>query len=166
MDWKKIDLFPKGPAGVEARWRERDGIVYCYIQGSDHWIDWFHHFLPFAKAREIGAGKIIANQLRKHGTRFVIGGHSLGGAIAVVVGYLLRSSNIEVSVFAYGGKRAPCSTSWLDVAVVKSGDIVPCLPPWRPKYKNIFYIPGWVPFWKAHAPKMYYDIQRSHGLRD
>ena len=161
--WERIDLWPKGPAGVEARWRKDEYTAYCFIGGSDHWIDWIHHILPGAKTREIIAGECIANRLKYEGPDFVIGGHSLGGAVASVVTNRLRGLGFRVTCYVYGAKRPPEKTGNIS-SYINRGDIVPYLFPWRPKHINP-YIRGKFSF-KAHGPRTYYDLMVSHKLRE
>ena len=41
-----IDLWPKGKAGVEARWVQNIDTLYLLIYGTDSRFDWVLHFLP------------------------------------------------------------------------------------------------------------------------
>jgi hypothetical protein len=163
VDWKKIDLWPEGPAGVEARYRIQDGVCYCFISGSDHWLDWVHHFLPRAQIREIDAGWKLAQQLRAvECDRFVIGGHSLGGVIAEICACILYMIR-PVMVYTFGSKRGYVKFHKC-VHYRRKGDIVPFLPPWRPKLKCTVF-GKWMPFWMAHRPKVYENLMKEAGLK-
>jgi len=85
VDWIKIDLWPHGRAGIDARFRTTATDLYLYIEGTNHPLDWLHHVTPFAKAREFDAGRRLYKKILPYiGARRVhIGGHSLGGAIAL-----------------------------------------------------------------------------------
>lgn len=171
MTWNKIDLWPEGPAGVEAKWRRDGETVYCYIYGSDHVLDWLHHFLPRAKLREIIAGDVIALKLAEivKDKDVRIGGHSLGGAIAgVVADTLVNGQEFDpkhVSLFTFGAKRCPWKCIPFGTHYRHRGDAVPFLPPWRPAYKLMQVFGKWSFPWKAHGPATYYDAMSMHGFR-
>ncbi len=160
-DWKKIDLWPDGPAGVEARYRVQGGVCYCFIRGSDHWADWLHHILPGAYGREVLAGILVAKKLMDiHCDQYVIGGHSLGGVIAIICADTLGK---HVKLFTFGTKRDKIKVN-TGTHYRHRGDIVPFLPPWMPKIEcEVFG--EWMPFWKAHEPKQYYELMEKVGLR-
>jgi hypothetical protein len=175
--WERIDLWPKGPAGVEARWRRDGDTVYCFIGGSDHWIDWLHHVIPGAWKRELWAAQKIADIIadknglhnKSDGIKIVIGGHSLGGAIACIVAeFLLHEywTIYELDLYTYGAKRLRWKTTAKGEHYRHRGDIVPYLPPWMPKYQDVKPYGSWMPFWKAHGPRTYYDLMVSHKLRE
>lgn len=169
--WNEIDLWPIGPAGIEARWRADGGTLYCFIEGSNHWADWLHHVVWGASARETIAGLRIASDLYGLGCKmsigtYVIGGHSLGGSIASVVTLALRERGVGgVSCHVFGAKRRPRSGDGRVKIYVRKGDIVPLLPPWRKAYKQQEFFGSITWPWVAHQPKQYYDIQREKGFR-
>lgn len=165
MEWSRIDLFPSGKAGIEAKWRVEDGDVYCFIGGSDHWVDWLHHFLPGSEEREIICAAWIETVIRGKGKAYFIGGHSVGGAIASVIGDMLRYEGCEVYTRSFGGKRPIKGTEDVAINYRHRGDIVPFLPPWRPAYKMQPVIERWLPFWKAHGPSTYYEAMEECGFR-
>lgn len=170
MTWNKIDLWPEGPAGVEAKWRRDGETVYCYIYGSDHVLDWLHHFLPGAKTREIKAGNKLAEKLMHilKGASLHIGGHSLGGSIACIVADLVYSNSggaTKAHLFTFGAKRCPWKYIPFGTHYHHRGDMVPFLPPWRPAYKLIQVFGKWNFPWKAHGPATYYDAMSMHGFR-
>lgn len=151
-----IDLGPAGKAGIEARTWSDDSARYCYIAGSDHWRDWLHHVLPGARRREIAAARAIVDAIYSRDVvAFYVGGHSLGGAVAQIVSSILTALGAQVHCYSYGGKRAPRRYSFPDTKSYRhAGDIVPFLPPWRPKIDSI-RIGTWKPFWLAHQPREY-----------
>lgn len=166
MRWNKLDMFPSGKAGIEARWREDDGDIYCFIGGSDHWVDWLHHFLPGSREREIVCGLYLASFFkRKIKNAMYIGGHSVGGVVASLAGQVLRDEGYDVYTWVFGGKRPLKGTEECAVSFRRRGDIVPFLPPWRPGYKYQNVVGEWMPFWKAHGPGTYYELMGDTGFR-
>lgn len=162
----KIDLPPVGPSGIEARTWAKNGTRYCYVAGSDHWRDWLHHVTPGAKRREIEAAATIAGRLYEPGvSRYVIGGHSLGGAVAEAVACNLRAISATVECYTFGGKRSPLPFAGA-VHYRNRGDIIPFLPPWRTPHSEDVLIGRWTLwFWKAHSPRTYDEVRRKHGLK-
>ncbi len=165
MDWIKIDLWPKGKAGIEAKYRIEGDTLYCFVLGSNHPMDWLHHIIPGAAKRELEAGRNIMRELHDviGVRRLVIGGHSLGAAVAVVVGSLM-SYYCPVEVCVFGGKRTAWAETVPYAAYRHKGDIVPFFPPWRPKYENAVF-GKWRPPWKAHGPQTYHKKMKEKGLR-
>ena len=171
MVWNKIDLFPAGKSGFDAKWRidedRRDVIVF--IGGSDHWSDWLHHFTPGAKKREIEAAEAIFEVIREKvedAISVFIGGHSVGGVIACCLGEMTQhKAQTPTYVCLFGSKRI-----WWNPEVdmehyVRRGDIVPLLPPWRREYRKLIVYGKRLPFWKAHGPSTYYPEMEMLGLR-
>lgn len=160
----KIDLPPKGKAGIEAKLLA-PGVVW--IHGSDHWRDWLHHVLPGAKRREIEAAEAIVKAVyTPKVNRWVIGGHSLGGCVAGMVAVLLMEKGLYVECYTFGGKRVPWR--WVDIATTHyrhRGDLVPFFPPWRTPHAEETLIGNWAWPWKAHGPETYDAVRRKHGLK-
>lgn len=76
-EWTKIDLWPDGKAGVEARYKDTDVARFVYIGGSDHWRYWLHHITPGAKAREVRWARELYDAVIDPEIHvYVIGGHS------------------------------------------------------------------------------------------
>ena len=164
--WNKIDLWPSGKAGIEARWRVENGDLYCFIGGSDHWVDWIHHFLPGSKRRELMCGMRLARALRpKIKESVFIGGHSVGGVVASLVARMFEDEGEEVYAITFGGKRPLEGTEDAVISYRHRGDIVPFFPPWRKRYKHEMRIGKWMPFWKAHGPATYYEAMEIYGFR-
>jgi len=164
-----IDLGPAGKSGVEARIYPRKTGYMIHVLGTDHWRDWLHHVTPFARRREWQAAeKIIAALVelgiakRDEGWSYtpgddvVISGHSWGGCIAAMVATIL-----VIPCYIYGGKRSPrkgLTRYYATRAYRHRGDIVPFLPPWRPRYTDevVFGIWGWP--WEAHGLSSYREV--------
>jgi len=161
----KIDLWPKGSAGVEARWIVDGDTLYVLIYGTDSRFDWILHFLPgWGEIAEILYGVALADQLalkiKEYGEvkLVTIYGHSWGGAIAPITADTLQNTFKGLQVCTVGlGAKMPAVSS-LTYRFVHRGDIVPYLTPWRvwwAKRKRMFLgmkivIGKWKPFWKAH----------------
>jgi hypothetical protein len=69
-----------------------------------------------------------------------------------------------VSLRTYGGKRPPRGYEYLGAHYRHLGDIVPFLPPWRPR-QTCIEIGVRLPFWEAHEPRAYYEQMRKDGVR-
>lgn len=134
--WEVIDDHVEGKPGFEARAKRVEDSVYVFVEGTDHWFDWVHHFVPGARRREIRAAEeIVARLLLSNCTRYVVGGLSMGGAIAQIVAAILARRGLMVRCTIYGSKRAPHGYTFPARAVQEVGDAVHLLPPWRPSYK-------------------------------
>lgn len=158
----RIDLGPRGPAGIEAKY---NGDV-LYIVGSDHWRDWAHHILPGARHREASAAIELHKYLGRHKLHpRIVAGHSLGGAVAMILAYLLRENYRTVSCYLFGPKRTPAKYHTVAKVYRHAGDIVPFLPITRRKYQQVTVIGERMPFWKAHGPDTYYSVMESVGVR-
>ena len=148
--------------------RLREGV------GSHPRLASSHH--PVREKREMAAAESLASiidkktrELNTTGILVVIGGHSLGGPVVLLAAeHLIRfSSYFQLSASVFGSKR-PCvkpKVLYYDSYVAK-GDIVPLLPPWRPKLKKATVIGKWKPFWLAHQPKNYEGIMKDLGLKE
>jgi len=166
MEWNKIDLFPSGHAGIEAKWLYEEGDLVCFVGGSDHWVDWLHHFLPGSAQREAVCGLLLAATLRPMIKEAVfIGGHSLGGSVASLVGQIFEDEGEEVYTFAFGGKRPLKGCEKVAINYRHRGDFVPFLPFWRKRYRHEMKIGKWMPFWKAHGPSTYYEAMETYGFK-
>jgi len=160
----KIDLWPKGSAGVEAKYVIDDSILYLLIYGTDSRFDWILHFLPGWDAMaEILYGAVLSNQLAVKINEcpkirnVVIYGHSWGGAIAPIVEDCLRNTFKSLWIYTIGlGPKMPVVGTLL-YRFIHRGDIVPYLTPWRVWFRKLVFkgfkirIGRWKPFWKAHV---------------
>jgi hypothetical protein len=160
----RIDLGREGPEGVEARAWNRDGVLYCYVVGSDHVRDWLHHVLPGARRRERRAGYELAIELFYQDKPIIIGGHSLGGCIAHIAAGILQTDGLDVTLVTFGGKMPQRTLRFPGTYYRTRGDIVPFLTPFRGFVRHTV-IGKWRPFWRAHEPKEYYEVMRKAGLR-
>jgi len=160
----KIDLWPKGSPGVEARWIVDNDTLYVLIYGTDSRFDWILHFLPkWGEMAEILYGSALADKLAIKINEYtkirnvVIYGHSWGGAIAPIVEDCLINTfkSLRIDTIGLGPKMPVVGT--LLYSFIHRGDIVPYLTPWRVWFrKSVFKgfkvrIGRWKPFWKAHA---------------
>ena len=161
----KIDLWPKGSAGVEARWIIDGDTLYVLIYGTDSRFDWILHFLPgWGELAEILYGVALADQLALKikwcwvVKKAIIYGHSWGGAIAPITADTLQNTFKGLQVCTVGlGAKMPAVSS-LTYRFVHRGDIVPSLTPWRVWAMKRNRVPIGTkivigtrkPFWKAH----------------
>lgn len=153
----KIDLGRSGPAGIEASFE--DGVLF--VGGSNHWRDWAHHFLPGARRREIVAATEIMKIIGALPVR-IVAGHSMGAAVACIVAAELERIGEDVQLYVYGGKRAPRIGATPTKAYRRRGDIVPWLPPWRPRYDNHVFGDR---TWPGDAHNSYYGAMRMDGVK-
>jgi hypothetical protein len=169
-DILNIDLGPDGHAGVEARIYQRQHGYMIHVLGTDHWRDWLHHILPGARKREWQAADQIIAALVEMGIAksdddgwsyipgddVVISGHSWGGCIAAMVATILVAP-----CYIYGGKRSPrkgLTRHYVAQAYRHRGDIVPLLPPWRPRYTDEIVFGKWMWPWEAHKLSNYREV--------
>jgi len=142
---------------------------YVYFFGSDHPLDWIHHVVPFDRLREWLMARRVAKHLLtldEQTMHYIIGGHSLGGAIAAMVTYRLRKWGYLAMGYGFGAKRV--GYPWhdaLNVVYVHEGDIVPKLPPWRKRYAREEVYGERETAWAAHQPSAYHDVEQRHGFR-
>lgn len=160
----KIDMGRKGPLGMDLT--IKNGV--CYIEGTNHWLEWVHHFLPGARRREIAWGVDVANVC--HGVQQMIhtmAGHSIGGTVAIIAaqnmaGYYTGS----LRVLTYGAKRPPRPFDGKGGKHYRiKGDIVPLLPPWRPRLNCAVLDYGKLSPREAHGPRSYHEQMRKDGAR-
>jgi len=162
--WRPFEIGPPGPAGVNGRIREDETTAYIYIDGSDHHADWWHHFLPFARRRERAAAREILRIMPRRSC-YVVGGHSVGGAIAADLAREIAAMGLAVSCYVFGPKRTSRdSVRHVTIAYCQRGDLVPALPPWRPRYR-LSYIGHRMRLPEAHEPREYFVVMDLHGLR-
>jgi len=170
-----IDLGPDGPAGVEARVKSiphpvrRGGhrLTLIWFRGSNHRRDWFHHILPGARRREIQAAREVFNRLNAGANElFIVGGHSLGGALASILSTMLEAEGERVLCYSYGGKRPP--RGYMTGASLcpyrRRGDVVPFLAFWRPAWPAVVKIGEWRAPWNAHPRGGYRRYIEEAGL--
>jgi hypothetical protein len=163
--WKPFQLGPPGPAGVNGRMREDEttDTAYIYIDGSDHAVDWWHHFLPFARRRERAAAREILDIMPRR-SRYVVGGHSVGGAIAADLAREIAAMGLAVKCYVFGPKRTSRdSVRHVTAAYRQRGDLVPYLPPWRKGYRLTTF-GHWMPVIAAHEPREYFVVMARHDL--
>lgn len=122
--------------------------VHVYIYGSNDWVDWFYNLRTM---RSIGdnervnrmdryeAIRVLRWLLHTYQTadRWIINGHSRGGAIAQIVARELMRKGHYTMLTCYGSKRTgnrrfvrALSDGGRPVFVRNRGDLVPYLPPW------------------------------------
>lgn len=167
MSWQKIDLWPEGPAGIEAKYRIEDRVLYCYAHGSNHVLDWLHHVLPGEAERERRGAIELFKRLIRLKDRFdmaTLGGHSLGAPVAIACADMMEHREIPVVCYAFGGKRPLMPYDCLVYAYRHSGDIVPALPPWRQPYRGMAVFGTWTFPWLAHKPERYEQFRQEAGL--
>lgn len=133
-----------GPKGIVVKIHQD----HIYVGGSTHILHWLHHFWPGARRREIECGVELAGIARREGITD-IRGHSVGGCIAQIA-----SRMVSGTCMTWGTKRAPDGYENQGTHYRHHGDIVPLLPPWRPRVDTI-PVGSWRPFWLAHEPREY-----------
>jgi pimeloyl-ACP methyl ester carboxylesterase len=165
--WIPIDIWPKGRAGFDARYRLEDDRLFVYVEGTNHFLDWPHHVMPFSGRREREAAYMIRKRLIDHipGRAVHLAGFSLGGAVAVELARLIAGKK---SLLILGSKRPRWRARLKHMkyrAIRTRGDWVPCLPPWRPRIRRQEKIGRWTPlFWRAHLSPEYKEILRREGF--
>jgi len=147
--------------------READ-IPVIRIHGSNDMKDWVYNFLT---GRTIGGNVrvnrwdryealIVLRQLRaKYGReqRYIIIGHSRGGAIAQIVTWELGRRCVVMRIYGSkrtGNKAFVRQVTECCIAYRHRGDWVPWLPPWYARLPNIVFGP-WLPLGKAHDYNSY-----------
>ena len=162
-DWIDIDIWPKGKAGFDARYRVDGDRLFIYCKGTDHWVDRLHHFAPWAGRRGRQGAEMILRRLIPHLHRreVVVGGYSLGGAVAAELARIIPGSILYIA-----GSKRPRKRIRGDCKALKArGDIVTSLPPWRPRVRNMQKVGRWTwKFWKAHMSGEYQEFLRIAGF--
>ena len=161
--WVDIDIWPKGKAGFDARYRVDEDRLFVYCNGTDHWADWLHHFAPWAGRRQRQGAEMILRRLIPHLHRrnAVIGGYSLGGAVAAELARLIPYSVL----FLAGSKRPRKRIRGNYKALKVRGDVVTALPPWRPRIRGMEKVGRWTPlFWRAHMSEDNREFLRREGF--
>lgn len=151
----KIDMGRKGPLGPDVR--IKNGVLY--IEGTNHWLEWVHHFIPGARRREIKWGEQVASLAVRENVR-IIAGHSVGGTIAMIAAHITNAK-----CYTYGAKRPPRGYYASGKHYRIKADIVPFLPPWRPTFPTITLDYGTMGPIKAHGPRSYYEQMGKDGVR-
>lgn len=151
----KIDMGRKGPLGMDVT--IRGGVVY--IGGSNHVLEWLHHFLPGARRREIRWGREVADIASKRDAH-TIAGHSVGGTVAIIAAHITNAR-----CYTYGAKRPPRGYYTTGKHYRIKGDPVPFLPPWRPALPVITLDYGKLGPVAAHGPASYYEQMREDCVR-
>ena len=139
-----------GPKGIVVKIYDD----HLWIGGSNAWYHWLHHVIPGAKRREIDCGIEVAD-LALELDITDIRGLSVGGCIAQIAAMIIGGR-----CTTYGTKRAPAGYEVAGTHYRHRGDIVPFLPPWRPRIACTT-IGVWRPLWVAHNPKSYREV--LHG---
>jgi len=160
----KIDLFPSGKAGVEAKvfLNPITETAWVLVYGTDSAFDWILHFLPgwgdwIEISYAVALGYRIRKMIKEAGIkRLYLYGHSWGGAIAAIVHEELLEAcpDLEISTTGLGYKKP--IAGMLNLSYRNRGDIVPLLTPWRRGRlygKRLFG--RWKPFWIAHRLSEY-----------
>ena len=160
----KIDMGHKGPLGMDVT--IRNGVLY--LGGSNHWLEWAHHFTPGAAWRERRWARQVVQLIDNTDVMIhTIAGHSVGGTVACLVSEEIPS----ISLITYGAKRPPRGklpphgriTYGKHYAI--KGDIVPSLPPWRKSLPLIELDYGKLNPVEAHGPRSYYEQMEKDGIR-
>jgi hypothetical protein len=156
----KVDIGWPGKLGCDLR--ITNGVMYIY--GTDHWLEWIHHFVPGARWRERKWARQVLEAYSKSDGVHTISGHSVGGAVACIVVDMLRGCGSEIRLITYGAKRPPFRCTYGTHYAIK-GDIVPHLPPWRRALKCTVLDYGKMGFIEAHGPRSYYKQMHIDGVR-
>ena len=161
----KIDMGPVGQLGMDVT--ITDGVLY--LAGSNHWMEWAHHFLPGARRREIRWGQNVVDLIENHPQRIhTIAGHSIGGTVACIATTITqqpRSRFPLIYLYTYGAKRPPQGYRASGTHYRIKGDIVPSLPPWRPALGLITLDYVRLSRREAHGPRSYYEQMAKDGVR-
>ena len=160
----KIDMGPVGPLGMDVT--ITDGVLY--LGGSNHWMEWAHHFLPGARRREIRWGQNIADVIENRREIRIIAGHSVGGTVACIATRITRKTSLyclPIYLCTYGAKRPPRGYRASGRHYRIKGDIVPSLPPWRPALALVELDNDGLSRREAHGPCSYYEQMAKDGVR-
>lgn len=164
--------FDDGKRGLEVRYVLLDEILYIKILGSNHWRDYLDNLIAWPRKKYWRREKFkfhrvwwkmarglfdhIMGEVQGHYIEgFNIMGHSMGGAVAAIMPFLLPSGTKKVWIINAPkcGNRAV--SKHLPVlceltALYDYGDIVRRLPAFYSRYPNLFPYDRTRPFWKAH----------------
>jgi len=161
----KIDMGPVGPLGMDVTITNR----VLYLGGSNHWLEWVHHFLPGARWREIRWGQNVADLIENHPQRIhTIAGHSIGGTVACIAATITRQTCphcLPIYLCTYGAKRPPRGYRAPGRHYRIKGDIVPSLPPWRPALDLVELDNDGLSRREAHGPCSYYEQMAKDWVR-
>jgi hypothetical protein len=155
-----IDMGFKGPLGNDVR--IQDGVLY--LHGSNHWLEWVHHFMLGAAWRERRWARQVVELLQNTPGIHTIAGHSVGGTVACIAAESERIAGRKIALRTYGAKRPPRGIYLGKHYAIKS-DIVPHLPPWRKPLPLIVMDYGKMGFAEAHGPASYYRLMEEDGVR-
>jgi pimeloyl-ACP methyl ester carboxylesterase len=154
-----IDMGFRGPLGNDVR--IQDGVLY--LHGSNHWLEWLHHFMPGAAWRERRWARQVVDLIRNTPGIHTIAGHSVGGTVACI------AANIHggLRLYTYGAKRPQQDVYrfYFSKHYAIKGDIVPHLPPWRKPLPLIVMDYGKMGIAEAHGPASYYPLMEQDGVR-
>lgn len=177
MGWEWKDKTDTNE-GLQWRWTVIDGVLYIFIPGTDHILDWWRH--RKIKTLEAGDGirvtradleltKVIIRFIQEIGLSVRVGGHSWGGGIAALITWICLKRGIPVHGFLYAPKQVG------NKAFVEA--IIDYITAYRHRGDAISYLMFWLcPYpvqpvgkftwpWKAHMPSVLnYQIQRD-GFR-
>jgi hypothetical protein len=150
MTWHRLGRDADHPAGI-ARYLVRDDTLYIWCDGTRNRREWRENFQPRKQALSPGSRARVnvkdylqawevlraLPRLITLDTRVWIGGYSLGYAVALILGWLIRGYAASVTVLGFAGKRVG-NRAFHD-ELVRRGvghsntsyrwDIVPWLPP-------------------------------------
>lgn len=155
-----IDMGWKGPLGTDLRIRNE----IAYIGGTNHWVEWLHHFTPGAAWRERRWAREVVSTLDALGIPIAaVAGHSVGGTVACHVAKAYRNRGQNVRLYTYGAKPPGYDISGKHYAI--KGDPVPALPPWRKRLNVIVLDHGDLTWREAHGPRSYYGVMEGDGVR-
>lgn len=167
MKKTRHDLGPKGPLGTDIVVRRHPDYTSVHLQGTNHLLEWIHHFLPFAGLRERTAARRLAAFLHTIDDRpILLSGHSVGGTVAYLAARRFPSNDLRLATF--GAKRPPIGTGRPPTPLAAHyrilGDIVPLVWPWRPSLPTIDLDYGRLSPIAAHEPRTYRDAMRTAGV--
>ena len=140
----------------------------CYIEGSNHLLEWLHNVAPGARYRERRWGAQVVDYLAQSDEHIeVIAGHSLGGTVACTaagqhLGYYLG----KLRLYTYGAKRPARPFHGIRGHHYRiKGDLVPYMPPWRQSLRCAVLDYGRLSPGEAHKPSAYYEQMKKDGVR-
>lgn len=155
-----IDMGPKGALGLEVKIR---GTV-AFVGGTNHWLEWAHHFIPLAGWREIRWARRLLRELEGFPIS-TLAGHSVGGTVATAATRIRRDRGQQTSLYTYGAKRPPRGYMANGNHYVAKGDRVPYMNKFRPSLPLIVMDYGELTQVEAHGPSIYYEQMERDGVR-